>query len=241
MIFTTSWDDGHPLDLRVAALLRKYGMTGTFYIAKRHPRVPVAMTDAELKELSEGMEIGAHTLTHPILTDVSPQQAEEEIRGSKTWLEDILGQPVGMFCYPRGEWNETVRRLVEQSGFTGARTTEVYAFDGNDPYLLGSTLHLYHFPFRPIANRRFMDPVRRAWPHLKELGIGLGAYRSWGAMARAVFRGAYERNEPWFHLRGHSWELENLGLWNELEEFLAFVASFENMTHSPNGALVKQG
>ena len=34
MLFTTSWDDGHPSDLHVADLLERYGMKGTFYLCK---------------------------------------------------------------------------------------------------------------------------------------------------------------------------------------------------------------
>jgi len=239
MIFTTSWDDGHPLDLRIAEMLRTRGMTGTFYIAGNHPRVPVPMSKGELKSLGEGMEIGAHTLTHPVLTEIPLQKAKEEIVGSKAWLEDILQRRCAMFCYPRGEWNADVKNLVKDAGFAGARTTDIFAFANHtDPYLLGSTLHLYHFPFRPIANRRFADPLKRAWPHLRTLGIPMAAYRGWGAMAKAVFLHAHGTGQPWFHLRGHSWELENLGLWAELEDFLDFVSGFENVTHAANGALV---
>lgn len=239
MIFTSSWDDGHPLDLRIADLLRKYGMTGTFYIAGKHPRVPVPMTDAELRSLSDGMEIGAHTLTHPILTDIPETDAEREIRGSKTWLEGVTGKPCDMFCYPRGEWNETVKSIVKDAGFKGARTTDIFQFAPNaDPFLTGSTLHLYHFPFRPVANRRFLDPLRRARPHLKELGVPLTDYRGWSSMAQSVFRIARERNLPWFHLRGHSWEVESLGMWDELETFLMFVSTFKDVTHAPNESLI---
>lgn len=240
MIFTTSWDDGHPLDLRVADMLRAHGMTGTFYIAGSHPRVPTAMAKQELRLLGEGMEIGAHTLTHPLLTQIPIADAAREIKGSKEWLEDVLQKPCDMFCYPRGEWNGAVKDAVRDAGFKGARTTEVFAFASNtDPFLQGSTIHLYHFPFRPVANRRFADPLRRAWPHLNELDISMIDRRSWGAMAKAVFRTAHAGGRPWFHLRGHSWEVENLGMWKELDGFLAFVASRENVTFGTNGSLIR--
>ena len=59
---TTSWDDGHPLDLRVAELLTKHRIGGTFYI----PRIAEkeTMSAAHIRQLSLAFEIGAHTLHH---------------------------------------------------------------------------------------------------------------------------------------------------------------------------------
>ena len=62
----TSWDDGHPLDLRIAELLTRFGLTGTFYIARDY--LDERITEAQIKALSCQHEIGAHTLTHPVLT-----------------------------------------------------------------------------------------------------------------------------------------------------------------------------
>ena len=59
---TTSWDDGHPLDLRVAELLAKHGLPGTFYVPMRAEHG--TMTTAQLRELSGAFEIGAHTVHH---------------------------------------------------------------------------------------------------------------------------------------------------------------------------------
>jgi len=78
---TTSWDDGHPLDHRVAALLAKYGLTGTFYVPIETSRQ--VMTAREIRQLSGSFEIGAHTTHHVVLTDVSAEIAQDEIHNSK--------------------------------------------------------------------------------------------------------------------------------------------------------------
>ncbi len=88
---TTSWDDGHRLDQRVADLLDRHGLRGTFYIARDF--LPERMTDAEIRGLGARHEIGAHTLTHPVLTEISLEQAQQEISGSKSWLEDLTDAP----------------------------------------------------------------------------------------------------------------------------------------------------
>lgn len=68
--------------------------------------------------------IGAHTLTHPLLTRASWREAEHELRESRELLEAHLGHPVLAFAYPYGGHNLWVRRLVARAGFRLAFTTE---------------------------------------------------------------------------------------------------------------------
>jgi hypothetical protein len=58
---TTSWDDGHPLDFRVADLLSKYGLTGTFYIP-RQCQTPT-MSEEQVRELATSFGPISYTLT----------------------------------------------------------------------------------------------------------------------------------------------------------------------------------
>jgi peptidoglycan/xylan/chitin deacetylase (PgdA/CDA1 family) len=74
--------------------------------------------------LAAGHEIGSHTLSHPWLTRLPLPAAREEITGSKKALEDRFGRPVVHFCYPYGDWNDRVRELVIEAGYTTACTTE---------------------------------------------------------------------------------------------------------------------
>src|SRR5437879_13418201 len=69
---TTSWDDGHQLDLRVAELLTKYRLHGTFYIPKAAENG--TRKAAQVRELSRAFEIGAHPLHHVILTRTTDPQ-----------------------------------------------------------------------------------------------------------------------------------------------------------------------
>jgi len=73
-----------------------------------------------------GFSIGAHTVTHPILSRVAPERAREEIQGSKDAIERILGVPVRAFAYPNGgpeDYSSTTVRLVQECGFTCAVST----------------------------------------------------------------------------------------------------------------------
>jgi peptidoglycan/xylan/chitin deacetylase (PgdA/CDA1 family) len=86
---------------------------------------PEAMMEAaQVREwLAAGHEIGSHTLTHPFLTRLPPAQAQEEITASRKKLEDLFARPIAHFCYPYGEWNESVRDLVQSAGYQTACTT----------------------------------------------------------------------------------------------------------------------
>lgn len=53
-----------------------------------------------------GMQIGAHTVSHPILARLTDEQARQEIQGSKHFLEQLLGERVGLFAYPNGKPGE---------------------------------------------------------------------------------------------------------------------------------------
>ena len=97
MIFTTSWDDGHKLDLKILDLLNKYNLKGIFYIPKNF--VLKNLSDEEIKLISQTQEIGAHSLTHPDLTKISLAEARQEICESKKWLENLLNKKINNFCY----------------------------------------------------------------------------------------------------------------------------------------------
>lgn len=83
------------------------------------------MDDQQVREwLAGGQQIGSHTQTHPRLTQLAPAAAKEQIVASKKLLEDRFGVPIEHFCYPYGDWNQTVRDLVIEAGYQTACTTQ---------------------------------------------------------------------------------------------------------------------
>lgn len=78
------------------------------------------MSWAQVGELaSAGIEIGAHGHTHVQLDTVRMRAAAEEIRRSKSALEEVIG-PVRSFAYPHGYHTRAVRREVRRAGFGSA-------------------------------------------------------------------------------------------------------------------------
>lgn len=75
--------------------------------------------------LENGIEFGAHTISHPILTKISLDQAEHEISGSKKMVEDEIGRQVDGFAYPNGgaaDFSPQIVDFVRKSGYKVAFT-----------------------------------------------------------------------------------------------------------------------
>jgi peptidoglycan/xylan/chitin deacetylase (PgdA/CDA1 family) len=67
-----------------------------------------------------GVALEAHTVTHPILTQVSSDRLRHELTHAKIRLEAELGRTVSVFCYPNGDCNAAVRDAVGRAGYTCA-------------------------------------------------------------------------------------------------------------------------
>lgn len=83
------------------------------------------LTEDELRSLAAGdlVEIGAHTLTHPVLAHLPLAQQQREIGGSKRRLEALTGKAIASFAYPYGKKNHYTRdtvKTVQESGFACA-------------------------------------------------------------------------------------------------------------------------
>jgi peptidoglycan/xylan/chitin deacetylase (PgdA/CDA1 family) len=124
-LITTSWDDGHVLDLRLAELLQKYKLPATFYIPQINPERAV-MPPHLIQSLAKSFEIGGHTLHHVRLRSANKELLEKEIKGSYIWLGHLLGESPVSFCFPGGVFDQTTVKYVFSSGYQLARTTELF-------------------------------------------------------------------------------------------------------------------
>ena len=83
------------------------------------------LTTAELRELAASgvFSIGAHSISHPPLPELSRHEKATEIAGSRRRCEEILGRPVSSFAYPFGEMDAQCREEVRRAGFRFACST----------------------------------------------------------------------------------------------------------------------
>lgn len=118
---------------RIGALLRR---------AAIHSPSGLMMRSAQVRTLHEaGMEIGGHTMNHPILSRVDDARAGEEIAAGKARLESLIGAPLRAFAYPNGrpdtDYAARHVRMVREAGFSCAVSTAWgTAHRGSDIYQL---------------------------------------------------------------------------------------------------------
>jgi peptidoglycan/xylan/chitin deacetylase (PgdA/CDA1 family) len=105
-------------------------------------RPDLMLTPPMVRELARnGWEIGAHTVSHPILTCMNDADAAEEIRASKAHLESIIDAPVRYFAYPNGkpgqDFDDRHVEMARAAGYEAAFTT-VHGLvgHGDDPFRL---------------------------------------------------------------------------------------------------------
>lgn len=240
---TTSWDDGDVLDIRLSRLLSKYGVKGTFYISQNYREN--RLSEFDIVDISKIHEIGAHTVSHLDLRTLSTDDKRDEVRKNKEWLQRILGAEVKMFCYPRGLYDDAVVKTVQEAGFLGARTTKLGSISSpSDSFHLDTTIQIYPFPFRKRNTkqyyaRKFLQPYLQRAPALRSIGVPTSSMYSWLNTAKTTFDLTKQKGEI-FHLWGHSWEIEKYGMWDELENFLLYVACSDRCIYLTNGELLRR-
>jgi peptidoglycan/xylan/chitin deacetylase (PgdA/CDA1 family) len=117
----------------------------------------------------DGIEFGAHTMHHPILTRIAPDQVRAEVEGSKSRIEKELGEPVLSFAYPNGQSsdvNSSIEKIVGDSGIRVAFTLL------NGPSSLGEVKR------NPYAIRRIFISYKHSLPEYAALLSPINRYRS---------------------------------------------------------------
>lgn len=234
VIITTSWDDGHSLDLKLVKLLRKYDIPATFYIPVNGTKRGI-LSDSQIKEIAEHFDIGAHTLNHQDLTQVPLKKAEEETVGGKKRLEEIINKEVVSFCYPWGRYNKEVIEIVKRAGFWGARTVKQLTRSVKNPFEMGTTVHagdheIKHYIKQSIASRDF-----GFFTFFVKNNLFVG---SWDQIAIKTLDFVIKNGGIW-HLWGHSWEVD----WGKLEDIfkkISVISKKENVIKINNSDLISR-
>ncbi|MEU6988103.1 polysaccharide deacetylase family protein [Streptomyces sp. NPDC046324] len=226
VVVTTSWDDGHRLDDRLARLLDRYGIAGTFYIAPRNIEIAARdrLSPAGVRRLAERFEIGGHTLTHQRLPRLTDSAAADEMRAGKEELEGTVGTAVTSFCYPRGEYTAAHIDSARAVGFRRARTVRRNSLTAGPPLELPTTVHACaHRVDGPVALRLARGRPRTA----------ARLFLQWDELALRWFDLCLERGGV-FHLWGHSWEVDAHRDWHRLERVLTHISGRPGVSYLSN-------
>lgn len=192
--------------MRIADLLVKYDLPGIFYVpvmweSYNRSKGWEGLSWSDMVQLKSQFEIGSHSITHALLTKVPTPVADYEIIESKIMLEQSLGQPIKKFCYPRGYANEHTKAIVRRIYETGRSVIVGAVEEGDDPAWQPVTVHA-------CCERK---------EYFGEHWLDYGRKKIKEAQRKPV--------NGYFHLMGHSWEIEKNDGWRHFELFLAELAS----------------
>ncbi len=166
-----TFDDGFR-NFREQALpvLRRHGLPATVFVVSGHcgrandwpsqpagiPKLEIMDWD-ELREVAaEGIELGAHTVTHPRLSQLPGAAVERELRENQCEIEQQTGRAVTTLAYPYGDSSPTVRRAAAQYFQTACGTELDFVSAGADPYDLPRIDTFY------VRNRFWFDSLGTA-------------------------------------------------------------------------------
>ena len=142
--FAVTFDDGLRSILLAAEVLSRFGVPATvFLVAGRmgldngwpgQPRGLPRMATLAWSELANlrdaDFRFGAHTLTHPHMDECSQKKMSEEMIGSRAAIEDVTGNPCGLFAYPYGEASAPAREAARRYFDASFGTRLAYASSG---------------------------------------------------------------------------------------------------------------
>ncbi|MFM7272215.1 MAG: lipid II flippase MurJ [Actinomycetes bacterium] len=142
-----TFDDGYE-DFLTAAVptLTRHGFTATVFVVAGalggwndwdpEPRLPLLDAEGIRAVAAAGMEVAAHSVSHPHLRAIAPEAATREVAEARTLLEAVPGVEVTGFAFPYGDGDDSTAELVRRSGYDYCCCTKVGSGDGRDPWML---------------------------------------------------------------------------------------------------------
>ncbi len=120
-----------------------------------------------------GVQLGAHTMTHPSLDQLPAEAMNSEIRECRTRIQEETGVWAEDFCYPRGHYNEVVENAVREAGYqTGLTTRPGMVTPGDPPFTLRRTFiarddRLRDFSHKLDGSYDRLHALKQTWGRLR--------------------------------------------------------------------------
>jgi peptidoglycan/xylan/chitin deacetylase (PgdA/CDA1 family) len=164
-----TFDDGYENTPDAIELLCERGLRVSVYVTTGQIDDEQMLGYEQLQRLADradAVELGAHSVTHRRLDELSPSEIEREVTGSKRKLEQLLGRPVTSFAYPYGAHDRHVRQSVIAAGFhSAAAVKNAISHDQDDPWAIARWTVESTTDAERIAQVLDGTGVSRAWRH----------------------------------------------------------------------------
>lgn len=217
---TFSYDDGVVQDTRLIELLNKYGLKCTFNLNSELLGRPDLLVrnglrinhykihPQDVREHYAGHEVAAHTLTHPYLPELPPEEVIRQVEQDRLNLSRLVGYEVVGMAYPGGGVNYDDRVVELIRNHTGIRYCR-------------TTVPTEHFSLQKDLFRLQPNTSHLEWERL---------FR----MAREFL--AMDATSPQlFFIWGHAYEMDyDSGYWGKLETFFRLVSGRQDIFYGTN-------
>ncbi len=218
---TFSYDDGVTQDIRLIALLNKYGLKATFNlnsdllgksgcltggngVVVSHNKVKAS----DVKYIYEGHEVAVHTLTHPNLTQIADdREVIRQVEKDRVQLSELCGYNVIGMAYPCGGINNDDRTAALIKNETGVKYAR--ALESNGRFYPQHNL----YRFRSTTYHLAKDDMLRLAQH---------------------FLAADPSDPMIFYIWGHSYEFDFENTWDWFEEFCQLVSGRDDVFYGTN-------
>ncbi|CAH1210814.1 hypothetical protein PAECIP111891_03596 [Paenibacillus allorhizoplanae] len=223
---TFSYDDGVTQDLRLIQIFNKYGLKATFnlnseLLGLENTLIREGQTvnhtkihRDQVREVYLGHEVAAHTLTHPLLTQLDETEIVKQVEEDRRNLEVIVGYDVVGMAYPGGgvNNNDYVANVIRNhTDIQYARTTTSTShFDLQDNL----------FRFNPTVYHH------QEWEQMEKLTEDFIALKP---------------DKPQiFYIWGHSYEFDIHDSWDRFEQFCQRISGHEDIFYGTNREVILQ-
>jgi len=183
-----TFDDGYISQYKTAApIMEKHGLLAGFFITVGFVGQPGFMDWKEIRRLSEaGHLIGSHGMTHQYLSDMDDAHLNEELRRSKSIVEEKLGRDICALSLPGGKGGARVTQMAQEAGYSVICTSAVGPIRIKDNFLI-----LNRIPIRGNTSAASFDRITELDP--REMLIRRVIYSGKRLIAGMLGNNRYDR------------------------------------------------
>jgi peptidoglycan/xylan/chitin deacetylase (PgdA/CDA1 family) len=184
-----TFDDGFADNADALAVLLDRSLRATLYVTTGYVGGEDMLSAAGVRELAgiEGLQLGAHSVSHPRLDELSATEVAEEVRASRAALEDMTGRAITSFAYPHGNHHRGVRAAVVDAGFTSAAAVKnAFSHPADDPFAIARWIVEAGTPLERVEQVLDGRVLPMAWARERMRTRGFRAVRRARRIARTI-------------------------------------------------------
>jgi len=137
--FAVTFDDGYDDNLPAIHALAEAGIPSTLYVVASCVGRPGMLDDDQLRELARHpmVEVGAHTVHHPRLDELSRPKIAQELQAARAYLQELTGAVIDSVAYPHGAHDRRVLAEARRAGYSsGVAVKNALSRPGDDPFAI---------------------------------------------------------------------------------------------------------